>query len=682
MGKGLFRKLARGNLIRNKRMYIPYVIATVIMSSMYFIIINIVFSKSISNMSFGPTMQAMLTFGLVVMSLFTVAYMLYINSFLIKRRKQEFGLYAVLGLEKRHVGKIILWESAMLNTASMGLGFLFGVVFGKLAFMLLLKIVKTAPDSKYVLSPSAFAVTAAIFTGIFVLTTVYNLNQVRLANPVELLSGKRKGEKKVRGAVPLTIIGLILLCTAYTVSITAKIPAAALGLFWPAVILVIIATWMLFTAGSVFLLRALKRNKGYYYQPGNFIAVSGLMHRLKQNASGLYNICILSTMVLVTVSSCCALYFGQEEILSVQNPNDLVISIDYNKNYAQLPNAGKAAETIEALAREHRITIESVYSYKSLSDNLIIKNGEFIFKNKNGELIAGTEDYNNNYFYVYITTEEEYNTVTGEKEELGSHELLLLTDDDIGSHSQLAVGGTRYAVKNIISGTRFTAGKNSVSQTRLFIVASDDAAALALRAAINPAAGSSSNGRGDCFSFTTVINIKGDSSDCIAYSKAVPERLYDVATDGLDTGSGYSYRNIFTGREQGNGIFGGLLFLGAFFAILFLTNTILIIYFKQISEGFDDRERFVIMQKVGMSDDEVKGTINKQILIIFFLPLATALLHVAAAGNMIIRLLEVFLLFNSGLTIMCIAATSVLFALAYIFVYRFTAKAYYRIVRR
>ncbi|RCX16115.1 putative ABC transport system permease protein [Anaerobacterium chartisolvens] len=681
MVKGLFRKLARANLVRNKGMYIPYVIATVIMSSMYFIIINIVFSKSISNMSFGPTMQAMLTFGLVVMSLFTIAYMLYINSFLIKRRKQEFGLYAVLGLEKRHVGKIILWESAMLNTASMALGFLFGVVFGKLAFVLLLKIVKTAPNSKYVLSPSAFVVTAVIFAGIFVLTTIYNLNQVRLAKPVELLSGKRKGEKKVRGVVPLTIIGLILLCTAYTVSITAKIPASALLLFWPAVILVIIATWMLFTAGSVFLLRALKRNKGYYYKPGNFIAVSGLMHRLKQNASGLYNICILSTMVLVTVSGCCALYFGQEEILSVQNPNDLVISINYNKNYAKFPNADKARETIDALAREHGVAIESMYTYKSLSDNLIIKNGEFIFKNKNGDISVGTEDYNDNYFYVYITTQEEYNAVTGEKEDLGSHELLLLTDDDIGSHSQLTIQGTTYAVKEIISGTKFTAGKNSVSKTRLFIVASDDAAALELRAVINPSAGSSSNDRGKCFSFTTVINLKGDNSDCAAYSVALSKQLYSAATDGLDTGMGYSYRNIFTNRQQSNGMFGGLLFLGAFFTILFLTNTILIIYFKQISEGFDDRDRFVIMQKVGMSDDEVKSTINKQILIIFFLPLATALLHVAAAGNMIIRLLEAFALFNGGLTIVCISATSVVFALAYIFVYRFTAKAYYRIVR-
>ena len=662
--------------MRNRRMYVPYAIATVIMSAMYFIIINVVFSKSISNMSFGPTMQALLTFGIVVMSIFTVAYMLYINSFLIKRRKQEFGLYAVLGLEKRHVGRIIWLENLMLNAVSLALGLLSGVVLGRLVFLLLLKLVRTAPNSVYTLSPSAFVVTVLIFAGIFLLTTLYNLNQVRLAKPAELLTGKKRGEKKVRGVIPLTILGLLFLGAAYFVAITTTSPGIALGLFWPAVILVIIATWMLFTAGSVFFFGALKKNKSYYYRPRNFIAVSGLMHRMKQNASGLYNICILSTMVLVTVSSCCALFFGQEEILSLQHPDDIVLSVNLDQDYAELPNAQRARAAVEALAEEHGVALDEYTVYKNLTTSLLITNGAFVFRDQNGHLDYSYDDIDDAFYNVGIITADVYTEMTGEALQLADDELLLLAAGDVGAPASLAINGSDYMVLGTVHDSVFTTGKNSADVDQIYFVAADDDAVRALLYALDPASKGLENS-----SFNLTVNISGEEESCLAFSEAVRDLFYHTVKEGLTAEGGYSYSNIFTSRADSNGLFGGLLFLGSFFTVLFLTNTVLIIYFKQISEGFDDRERFVILRKVGMSDEEVKRTINKQILIVFFLPLATALVHVLAASNMIARVLEVFRLYNSSLTLLCIGATSVVFALVYVIVYRFTAKTYYKLVR-
>ncbi|MEG1997003.1 MAG: ABC transporter permease, partial [Clostridiales bacterium] len=270
-------------------MYGPYFLAAVIMSAMYFIILNIVFSQSIANMTYGLTMQGMFSCGIVVMSFFTIGYMLYINSFLIKRRKKEFGLYAILGLEKRHVGQIILRENFILNICAVAFGLLVGIILGKLVMVVLLMLLHTAPGSYYQISPMALVVTGLLFGGIFILTTFYNLLQVRMANPVDLMQGEKKGERKLRGVIPFTIAGLLLLLSGYGAAILVNSSAAALVLFWPAVLVVIMATWLLFIVGSNFLLTRLQNNKQFYYQPDNFIAVSGLLHRLRQHAGGLAN---------------------------------------------------------------------------------------------------------------------------------------------------------------------------------------------------------------------------------------------------------------------------------------------------------------------------------------------------------------------------------------------------------
>lgn len=677
LAKGFYFKLASANLVRNRRMYVPYLIATVIMSAMYFIILNLVFSQSISNMSYGPVMQSMLSFGLVVMSVFVIGYMLYINSFLIKRRKKEFGLYGVLGLEKRHVARVIAWENILLNLPALALGILAGCLFGKLVLMLLLYVLRTAPDSTYELTGGAFITTILIFFAIFVLTTLYNLFQVRLANPVDLLQGEKKGEKKMRGMVPMTILGLLLLGTAYYVAITAESPTVSIALFWPAVIAVIIATWLLFTSGSVFVLNLLRKNKRFYYKPRNFIAVSSLIHRMKQNAAGLANICILSTMVMVTVSACCALFFGQEGILRKEYPDDLKLTY-YGDTVAIREQAVDALmDRARSLAEEQNVEIDSLFSFESAGDMIIVQDGRMYFRDQNDQFPAGLDVENMEYYYTlnYISLAD-YNAATGSTESLAADEILLLTEADIGRPANLF----DFRVQAVLGGSPFTMGPNGPYDSVIYAVVPDMEAALRLMQAVNPAHVEAETDVDRYFIRSMVLNISGEEADCLLYANQLYQSFNEINSQMADA-AGYSYWNIFEARNDYYGLYGGLLFLGAFFTILFLTNTVLIIYFKQVSEGMDDRERFEILQKVGMDDREVKKTINRQILIVFFLPLVTALVHIAAATNMITRMLQVFQLYNTGLTFFCILITCLVFSLVYVLVYRFTARTYYKLVK-
>ncbi len=673
MNNRLFIRLAKTNLGRNRRMYLPYAIASAIMSAMFFIIVNTVLSKSISNMSYGPTTMTMLIFGLVVMSLFTFGYMLYLNSFLIKRRKKEFGLYSILGLEKRHVGKIIFAENTMLNFSALGAGLLFGTVFGKLIFMLLMVIIRSAPDSKFELSPWAYALTIAFFGVIFLITSLYNQFRVRLTNPIDLINGEKKGEKKLRGVILLTLLGLFCTGLGYYASFIVKGSGAAIGYFWPAVILVIVGTNLLFVSGSQFVLRAVKKNPSLYYKPKNFISVSGLVHRMKQNALGLANICILSTMVLVTVSSVCALFFGQEGILETQHPVDYQIDISYNAS-GLMPDMSAVPETVRAVAEEKGVKIESVYTYNAIQNFAMLSDGELALKSADGTLsIKGLSDYDRQY-KLYLVPLSDYNVVTGEKAILSGNEILVLSDEPVSSKNVTAPNGNVFTVKSVRSGTVFTDCKNSVRTKVIYIVAKDMAACAQLDYV-------SSADSVDLRRILTDINFSGTDFEAhIAFADAAGEKIGQIAGSQLSEPD-YSTSSIDRERGQNYALFGGLLFIGIFFVILFLVNTVLIMYFKQVSEGYEDRERYEIMRKVGMSDQEVRATINRQVLIIFFLPLAAALAHIFAATNIITQIISAFVMLNTTLTLTCIAVSVVVYSLVYVFAFRATARTYYKIVK-
>lgn len=659
LNKGFYVRLACQNLWRNRLLNVPYFIASAVMSCVYFMCMTIIRSQTITNMSYGENMQMCFSVGIGIMSLLIAIFMLYINSFLIKRRKKEFGLYAVLGLEKRHVARVIIWENLFRSLASLALGILSGCALGRLVFLALFSALgELAPGSTFDLPLSAFAITGIVFAVIFVLTTLSNLWHVARADAIELLKGAKKGEKKVRFTVPITVLGLALLAWAYYTSITVTNPLSALMMFFVAVFAVIIATYLLFTGGSVFLLKRLKNNKHFYYKPKNFVAVAGMTHRMKQNAVGLASICILSTMVLVTVCTCVSLYTGQEDILRRSYPYDMVVQMNDDDDPARIE---KLVQTTAAQNGVH-VTESLHYTY---AQRVRIDEQALEEATEKQDMNAMMNVMGNSY-EIRIISSAEYARVTGETLSIADDQWLSIAQFDVDAGKLEGCAGH---LKNTVFTRRETITPERMS---VWIAVVNDPERLPAMFT-NPDNNIRMQGSGTNHPY--YFDFDADDKTLLNISHQVDEALKS------EHAGAYISQSRAEGRMQGRSLYGGLLFLGAFFTVLFLCNTALIIYFKQLSEGYDDRERFVIMQQVGMDELQVKRTINRQVMIVFFLPLVAALVHLAAAGNMIIKLLQMFALFDVGLTLLCMAVTALLFGIVYWVVYRFTSIAYYKIVK-
>lgn len=662
LGKNFFLKLAVTNIGRDKKMYLPFAFASTAFVSIYFMVVTIMYSKGIADVPAGDSLQMLFGIGMVVMNILTVLFMLYINSFIIKRRKKEFGLYGILGLEKRHVGWVILLENLMISISSIILGIITGCIFGKLIFLLIFYSLKVSANSRFILPWQAFAYTGLLFSIIFVLTSLFNLLQVQLANPVDLLKGDHMGEKKVRFILLKTLIGLVLLGWAYYTALTVNHALTALTQFLQAVVAVIFASYLLFEAGSLFLLSFLKGRKKIFYKSGNFIAIAGLFHRMKQNAAGLASICILSTMVMVTVSTCTALYLGQEGMLKFRNPNDIEMTLSDKTTETQTSDL---SSIISSAAGKYNVEIQDEYYYSYLSDTVILKDSEFSPVPLDDFEYMTLADYIQDICFITL---EDYNKIMGTNDSLGEKEVLLLADKSFSKRYNQNNLAKDYQIKSIITDSRLTKGKNTKNDWAVYVVVNNRETAENILKTIDPGLTEIT------FEKKYVINGEGSDKD---------EKLFHhgVINESKKLDFVKQVSSIVENREMGYGIYGGLLFLGIFFTTLFLVATVLIIYFKQISEGYDDKERFIILQKVGMDDREVKRTINKQILIVFFLPLVGALMHVTAARHMIIKLLEVFYLYDVSLTTWCIVATCLVFAIVYTLVFRVTARNYYKIVK-
>lgn len=661
MGNHFYLKLAFNNVKRNQRKMVPYFIAATIIISIYFVVNVIVYTPGMKNVPESVSLQNMFKIGIYTLNIFIAIFMLYINSFLIKQRKKELGLYGILGLEKRHVGHVLLWENIIVNGVSVILGILSGCVFGWLIFMMLMKSIHVTSNSYFAIPSEAIINTLIYFFIIFFITSIFNLLQIRLANPIDLLKSDHQGEKKSRFLIPITLIGLVTLGYAYYLALTVTNPLIAMNQFFIAVLLVIVATYMLFISGSIFFLKFLKKNKLYYYKPENFISVSGMLHRMKQNASGLASICILSTMVLVTVSTCVALFLGQEDILKINNENDIKIAVEANTSNEQM---SKLEALFKKAADDNKVEIEQEYHYYS---------NNFMQMHKNGDLLAikkGTGAYYESFMdYVVdvtVITLSDYNRTCKSNDTLQDNQIIMLSDkkyNDVNHYNATTNKGKEsFEVIAHKDNTVFTNGKNKKSTDEIFLVVKDKAVAKQI------AAYKASD------SIKYILNVKGNDENCIKFSDQIDKEYIKIVESG-------SFDSIFSSRVSGYSLYGGLLFMGAFFTILFLCATVLIIYFKQISEGYEDKDRFTMLQKVGMDEREVKRTINKQIRIVFFLPLLGALLHLGVASHMIIKLLEVFMLYNVKLTVLCMVGSSAVFTVVYILVYSLTAKTYCRIVK-
>lgn len=665
MAKSVFIRLAKNNILRDKKMYVPYFVASSVMIAVYFMVLMLINSDSISNLPSGDSLQSMFVMCSQIMVIIVVPFMLYVNSFLIKERKKEFALYGILGLEKRHVARVIILENIFLNLSSLAMGIITGCVFGKLIFLLLMRFFgEMAQGTAFSLPPEAFSKTLLLFVIIFVICTVYNLCHVSLAKPVDLIKGKEKGEKKPRFVFPLTIIGLAVLAWSYYTALTSEPAFDAINKFFSASTGVIVATYLLFISGSVFFIRFLKNRRNFYYKPGNFITLGSLTHRMKQNAAGLATICILSTMVICTVAITASIYLGQDDLVRQNNPTDVSFSLP---NALSQESQGQMADSITALAQANSVKVTDYNSYPLLLTTQVYSQGRL----QPFEVTKGTpKDYNNRY-EVAVITASDYTNVTGSPLSLGQGEIVALSNDDIDDIQELKSvesDGVTYKVIKAQKDTPFTLGKNATLDKTIFLVAPDDPSAAALFRGLAQEPVSELP-----YETYTTFNLQGAENNCLAFTAQLKENL-DQNTETTN------YSDIYHTRIEGYGLFGGLLFLGVFLSIVFLTVAILIIYFKQVSEGYEDKARFDILQKVGMSQKEVKSTINKQIILVFFLPLITALIHTTVAVKVMTNMLASIYLTNNTLTILCIGATAGAFALVYVVVYRLTARTYYKIV--
>lgn len=641
MNNFIYEKLAVTNLKNNRKTYVPYIFTGVLTVMMFYIIDALSRGKGITQ----DTLKICLQYATGVIVVFAVIFLFYTNSFLIKRRKKEIGVYNILGMGKRHIARMMAVETILTAGISILGGLVFGIIFGKLMYLLLLKILHNSVDMQFSVNGTAIVQTVILFAGIFLLTYLYNILQIQLVNPVELLHGGNQGEKEPKSRWLLVIIGVAALGNGYRIALTTEAPLEALLKFFIAVICVIIGTYALFIAGSIVVLKMLRKNKAYYYNPKHFTSVSGMIYRMKQNGAGLANICVLSTMVLVMVSTTVSLYAGMEDILDSRFPRDVSIvckqaDVDHE-------------EIIERLLKEQcekagvKITDRVWYRYGSM--NAVLK----------GDKLENVNQYypDNHFYYVEMMTQDEYNRIEKRNVSLEEQEILTYTTNGKCGKKQINIAGQNYLVKKELPEMTSQPKSTAEIYKTLYIVF----------------ANAEQIERIEPFSYADKFNLKGDDGKQKEALEQIQNEFYEKIPDG-------TMESRMLSRSSFYELYGGLFFIGIYLGSMFIMATVLIIYYKQISEGCDDRERYQIMQKVGMSKKEVKRSIRSQVLSVFFLPLIVAVIHVAVAFKVMTKILGVLNLTNVLLFAVCTIITIAVFAVFYIIVYSITAKEYYRIV--
>lgn len=689
MKKGFYPKLAFDGIRKNKKMYLPYILTSIGMVMMYYIIIFLQFSQSIKDAVQSSTVSEILGLGSWVIAIFSCIFLFYTNSFLIKRRKKEFGLYNILGMDKHNLGIILFWETLIIAVISLVIGLAAGIAFSKLAELIFLNLLKSDVTFDLTVSSQGIGLCAIIFTVINILLFFNSLRQVRFSSAISLVRSEQTGEKPPKGNRLLGILGVLLLGGAYYISLSIKEPLQALTLFFVAVIMVIIGTYLVMISGSVLFCRLLQKNKKYYYKPNHFVSVSSMVYRMKRNGAGLASICILATMVLVMISSTTSLYFGEEDALAIRYPREINIDIstldtDLEKN-GQMDNI---ISDIKNICKNHGIKETGTYTYLSgMISGMITDDGKVetdINRIDNFSNIA-LGDFSSVYSFIFIPVDD-YNKIMGTSYTLKDDEAIIYNYRN----------DSRYG-KNVISFNRGQSFK-IVKQTDEFVI--DTNAAISVTPTMALIVNDIDNAtKGLTYNATTAQKIENTGISFHRYycfdAGVSPQQQIELSKDianyldgniekyRADT-SNRMFRSTVESREQNRldffGLYGGLFGLGIILSIVFIFAAVLIIYYKQISEGYEDQSRFEIMQKVGMTKNEIRKSINSQLLTVFFLPLIFAGMHLAFAAPIIKKLLLLFNLTNLNLFIVTILISFAAFALFYMIVYKITSSAYYKIV--
>ena len=665
--RNLYPRLAATNLKKNRRFYLPYLLACIVIVALFCIILTLASDPYLGQMQHGGSVSQVLGFGVLIMALFSAIILFYTNSTFTKQRKREFAIYNILGMEKRHISYVLFWES--LYTAAMALffGLVAAGVFSKLLQLVLVRLIGGEATFGLNISLMSIGYTAAFFGALFLLLLLNTIRIIHLSNPVQLLRAGSEGEREPRSKWILALLGAVCLAAGYIISLRTNAALYAIQYFFPAVILVIIGTYLTFIALSIVVLKALRKNRRYYYKTSHFATVSGLIYRMSRNAAGLASICILSTMVLVTVSTTVSLYKGVDAYADVRWPQDMMLTLMTDTRTNTVPDVAPVLQVVDDAMTRSGLTQSNVHGYRTVRFSTL----------RSGDALDQFTGSGVDAYTVLVLDTEGYADLTGEQVTLAPGEALAWTDGKPFGDT-VTICGRAFRLRPLDS-FPLDSGSSIMGLHTLYLVVPDLDSVLDLRAQQNAYA-SEHGGTRSMLNYTYQFDLSGTDAEQL---DALHALLSDPAFESAAEAANVQYTTDMRadGYPTLRSMYGGFLFLGFFLGFVFLFATVLIIYYKQVSEGYDDRGRFRIMQQVGMTPKEVKATIRTQVLLMFFLPLVTAAIHIAFAFPLIKQIVFAFGLQNVHLFLLCTLGTFGVFALLYTFVYLLTARTYYRIVR-
>lgn len=659
MNRWFYLRLSINHLKKNARMIVPYILTSVLTTMMLYLVVSLTNNPHINELEDGRILTQMLGYGVVIISVFALIFLFYTHSFLVKRRQKEFALFSILGMEKKHLARVLFYETCICLLASLGFGIGFGLLFDKAMVLLIERILGIKVTLGFYFSIKALKVCLVTFSLIYLLIYIYSMVRMHISSPIELLHAEHMGEKEPKARWFLSFVGLFCLGIGYYLSVTTKNPLSAFLLFFVAVLLVIIGTYILFTTISIAVLKLLKKNKHYYYKTNHFISVSSMMYRMKQNAVGLANICILSTMVLVMLSTTLCMWFSMGEVVKTQWPRE-VVAIAYKENWNRSFN-----DLTEKLI-QNDVQPQHVLAYHGLTFSGYLQDGVLAtnFQQEGMNAISKAESF-------ICVPYDEIKKTENFHQTLKPNEIYVYSKQVSLENQSLSLFGKDYTIKKQLSHLKLDESHSNpmadVVDTIYIIVNNAD----------------------------TLQKMEQDEMHTYGKNASRLQALYAFDCDGKDASVVQKMKKtkdplfqsfLWESRSEKAkgliGMYGGFLFIGIFLSILFIMATILIMYYKQITEGYEDKERFEIMQKVGLEHKDVKKAIHSQVLTVFFMPLLVAGMHVAFAYPLIEKLLHLMFVSDSLLYIKVIVACFAVFALIYALIYFLTSKVYYGIVRR
>jgi len=665
-----YSKFALNNLVKNKKFIIPYVLSAIFTIMSFYILSSLAFGDNLNKLPNGiEATKQVLSLGIIVIAIFSTIFLFYTYSFLVKRRVKEFGLYSVLGMTKKQIAKILVLETIFIAVTTIVLGIGLGIIFDKLMLLVLLKLFSAGVSFGFSITPIAIVFSVLLFGGIYFLLLLYTVIKIARLRIVALLKDENKGEKEPKSRWILAIIGLALIGYGYYTAQTVQNPVKALLVFFYAVVAVIIGTYLVFMAVSITVLKIMKNNKNFYYKPKNFISVSGLLYRMKRNAVGLANICILSTMVLVTMGSTSALYAGMEKSYNERFPRQLMVA-GYNSTNEKLKEIENNAKLS---AKEAGTEVQDLVSYNSLPMVGRLVEDKFNFESNVGVDLSNVK-------MIVVLQLKDYNKFANKNKTLESNEILLHIDKKGNyNHNSISLNGSDYKIKEKLSEFPGTIGSDTANiMDTYYAVVKDEKEVTKLATKLTELSSKELEKRGISIGTGTptlqnyvAFNIKDTTKEAkVIENFKKLEKQSGIEIEGKE-------ENKLTFR----GVFASFLFIGVFISFIFVISQVVIMYYKQISEGYEDKGNFEIMRKVGITDKQIKQSIRSQVLLIFFSPLIIATLHTIVAYPFIEKILRLFLITDNSIFLQALAVTIVVFAIFYLIVYAITSKIYYRIIK-